>query len=714
MTQSSGSSIDTGVSRRGFLQGGAAAGGALMIGFVLPGCAAMRPTAPVTTAMPNSWVRVGSDNSITILCARSEMGQGVYTSLPMLVAEELEVDLSKVKIEIAPVGEPYMNSMLGGQITGGSTSVADGYDKLRVAGAQARTVLVQAAADRWKVDPSGCKAQDAWVIGPSGQKASYGELAEAASKLTPPKEPALKDPKNFRSVGKWTTRLDTPAKVDGSAEFGIDAKVPGMLIAALAQCPAIGGKVASFDAAKAKTMPGVKHVVQISSGVAVVADTYWQAKTALAAVDIKWDESAVAGVTSTGIAAELKAAAVKTAAQFKKVGDADAAIKSAAKTVEAGYESPFVAHATMEPMNFIADVRSDSCLLVGPTQFQQLAQGMVAGALNMKPEQVKVRTTFLGGGFGRRIEVDFVVQAALISKAAGVPVKLIWSREDDMTHDFYRPISYHKMTAGLDANGKPVGMKMSFASPSTTKRLFTEFVKDGVDPYMTEYAVTNYDFPNQIANLVIHDTKIPTGYWRSVSHGLNAFAYESFIDELAAAAGKDPVEYRRSLLAKEPKYLRVLNMAAEKSGWGKPLPAGRKLGVAVMEGYGTYLAQVAEVSVSGSDIKVHRVVVVADLGQMVNPNIVEQQIESSVIFGMSSALYDEITVKGGRVEQTNFHNYRVPRMNEVPKIEIHLIADGGKPGGIGEPVTALVAPSVANAVFAITGKRLRRLPLRLA
>jgi isoquinoline 1-oxidoreductase beta subunit len=704
------------VSRRGFLQAGAAASGALMVGFVLPGCATTQ-SGPVTTAMPNAWVRVGSDNSVTILCARSEMGQGVYTSMPTLVAEELEVDLSKVavQVEMAPAGEAYINAMLGGQLTGGSTSVKDAYDRLRVAGAQARTVLIQAAANQWKVDAAQCKAQDAYVISPSGQKLSYGELAEAASKLTPPKEPKLKAAKDFRYVGKPLPRLDTPAKINGTAEFGIDAKVPGMLIATLAQSPVFGGKVASFDATKAKGMPGVRDVVQISSGVAVVADTYWQARQALNAVAIKWDEGAFAKGSSDAIMADLrKAVDSPQAAGFKKAGDAEGALKSAAKKVEAGYDIPYTAHATMEPMNFIADVKADSCTLIGPTQFQQLAQGMVAGMLKLKPEQVTVRTTFLGGGFGRRVEADFVVQAAEISKAVGKPVKLIWSREDDMTHDAYRPISHIKLTAGLDQAGKPVAFKYTHAGPSVTKRMFPAFVKDGVDPFMLEAAPIPYDIPNQLGTVMIVDTAVPTGFLRSVSHGLNAFANESFIDEMALAAGKDPVEFRRSLLAKEPKYLRVLNMAAEKSGWGKPLQGGRKLGIAVMEGYGTYLAQVAEVSVQGTDIRLHKVTVVADVGTMVNPNIVRQQIESSVIYGMGTSMYDAITVKNGRVEQTNFHNYRMPRMSESPVIDIHLIADGDKPGGIGEPVTALVAPTVANAVFAITGKRLRTLPLKLA
>jgi isoquinoline 1-oxidoreductase subunit beta len=704
------------LSRRNFLQTGAAASGALMVGFVLPGCATSGSSGPVTSAMPNAYVRVGSDNAVTILCARSEMGQGVYTAMPMLVAEELDVDLSKVavNVEIAPAGEPYMNAMLGGQLTGGSTSVKDAYTRLRVAGAQARIMLVQAAADRWKVDPAACSTKDAFVMGPGSLKASYGELAAAASKLTPPKEPKLKAAKDFRYVGKPLKRLDTAAKLDGSAQFGIDVKLPGMLNAALAQSPVFGGKVASFDASKASKMPGVRNVVQISSGVAVVADTYWQAKQALAAVDIKWNEGAFANGSSEGIANELRQAAAKSVAPaFKPAGNADGALGSAAKKLEAAYDIPYTAHATMEPMNFTADVRADKCLLIGPTQFQQMAQGVAAGVLNMKPDQVEVRTTFLGGGFGRRVEVDFVQQVVEISKAVGKPVKLVWSREDDMTHDFYRPAAHIKLAGGLDASGKMVAYKYAHAGPSVTKRMFPAFVKDGVDPFMLEAAPIPYDIPNQSGTVMIHDTVVPTGFLRSVSHGLNAFANESFIDEMAAAAGQDPVAFRRSMLSKQPKYLRVLNLAAEKAGWGKA-PAGRTQGIALMEGYGTYIAQVAEISITGNEIRVHRVVVAADVGVMVNPNIVEQQIESSVIYGMGTSMYDEITVKAGRVEQTNFHNYRMPRMNEAPKIEIHLIAEGTEPGGIGEPVTALMAPAVANAVFTATGKRLRKLPLKLA
>ncbi len=699
-------------SRREFLKTGAAAvGGGLVLGVCLPEAHAQPAGA---AAMPNAWVRIGRDNSVTILSARSEMGQGVYTALPTLVAEELEVDLARIKVEIAPPGEVYINAMLGGQITGGSTSVPEAFDKLRMAGAQARMMLVAAAAQRWGVDASACRAQNGAVTGPTGQKASYGELAEAAAKLPVPKDVKLKEHKDSRYVGKPVKRFDTPAKTNGTAEFGIDVKLPGMLHASLLQCPVIGGKVASLDSAKAKAMPGVKHVVQITDGVAVVADSWWQAKVARDALVVKWDEGPARSLDSAGIATALKAAAAKPGAVFKKLGDADAGLKGGAKTVRADYELPFLAHAPMEPMNFTADVRKDSCLIVGPTQFQQMAAGVAAQVTGLKPEQITVRTTFLGGGFGRRIDVDFIVQAIEISKAVGAPVKLLWTREDDTTHDFYRPTSYHQLQASLDAQGKPVALKYHMTSPSVTSRLFPAVVSNGVDPFMTEAAAVPYDIPNQLADFVIHDTGIRVGYWRSVSHALNAFANESFMDELALAAGKDPYEFRRGLLDKQPRMKHVLELAASNAGWGKPLPAGRFRGIALMEGYGTSMAQVAEVSVRGDAIRVHRVVVAADLGKMVNPNIVRQQLEGSIIYGLSAVLYGEITIRNGRVQQSNFHDYQVVHMPESPAIEMHLVDSNEKPAGIGEPGTALIGPTVANAVFAATGKRLRKLPLRLA
>ena len=698
--------------RRTFLKSGAAAGGALVIGVSLPG--AVRDAQAASESAINAWVRVGSDNSVTILCARSEMGQGVYTSMPMLVAEELDVDLRKVKIEIAPPAEIYINAMLGGQITGGSTSVREAYVKLRVAGAQARAMLVEAAAQKWDVDAFKCTASNGMITGPGGKKASYGSVAEAASKLTPPKDIALKDPSTWRYIGKRVKRLDTPAKINGTAQFGIDVKLPGMLYASLAQCPVLGGKPVSFDAARAKSMPGVKNVVQISDGVAVVADSWWQAKVARDTLSITWDEGANKGLSSEAIAAGLKAAAAKPGATIKKQGDVDTGMKGAAKTVEASYELPFLSHAPLEPMNFTADVRKDSALLVGPIQFQQMAEGMAAAITGLKPAQITVKTTFLGGGFGRRIDLDFMAQAIEISKAVGGPVKLVWTREDDVTHDFYRPTSVHQMTGALDGSGKPVALKLHLTSSSVTARLFPPFVKDGIDPFMTEAAVVPYDIPNQLADVVIHETGVRVGYWRSVSHALNSFANESFIDEMAAAAGKDPYEFRRALVDKHPRYKKVLELAAEKSGWGKPLGAGRGRGIALMEGYETYMAIVAEVSAVGDKIRVHRVTAAVDLGRMVNPNIVEQQIESSIIYGLSAVLFGEITFKDGRVQQSNFHDYPVVRMNESPTIDMHIVASDEKPGGIGEPATALIGPAVANAVYAATGKRLRKLPLRLA
>jgi isoquinoline 1-oxidoreductase beta subunit len=703
----------TSPSRREFLKTSAAVGGGLVLGVALPD-SLLRPAAQATTSMPNAWVKIGTDNSITIVSARSEMGQGVYTAMPTLVAEELEVDLGKIKVEIAPAAEPYINTMLGGQITGGSTSVAEGYDKLRIAGAQARTMLVTAAAQKWGVEASACRAQDGMVLGPGGQKVTYGDVAEAASKLPVPTDVKLKEHKDSRYVGKPVNRLDTPAKVNGTAEFGLDVKLPGMLYASLAQCPVIGGKPVTFDATKAKAMPGVKHVVQITDGVAVVADTWWRAKTARDALVITWDEGPGKSLDSAGISAGLRAAAAKPGAAFKKQGDVDAGLAGAAKKLQAEYELPFLAHAAMEPMNFTADVRKDSCLVYGPTQFQQMAAGVAAQASGLKPEQVTVRTTFLGGGFGRRIDVDFIAQAVEISKAVGAPVKLLWTREDDITHDFYRPTSYHQLSGGLDAQGRPVAIKFHMTSPSVTSRLFPSVVSNGVDPFMTEAAVVPYDIPHQLADVVIHDTGVRVGYWRSVSHALNSFAYESFMDELAAAAGKDPYEFRLALLDKQPRLKRVLQMAAEKSGWGTPPPAGRFRGIGLMEGYGTAMAQVAEVSVKGKMVRVHRVVVAADLGKMVNPNIVRQQLESSIIFGLGAVLYGEITLKDGRVQQSNFHDYPVVRMPESPTIEMYIVDSNEKPAGIGEPGTALVGPTVANAVFAATGQRLRKLPLRLA
>ena len=697
------------VSRRGFLQTSAVASGGLMLGVGLPGLIGQAQAAG-TLYTPNAWVHIADDNTITLLSARSEMGQGVYTSMPMLIAEELNVDIRKIKVAIAPPGKAYVNALLGAQITGGSTSVRDGWEKLRMAGAQVREMLVSAAADEWKVDRSTLRAENGMVLGANGKKATYGHLAAAASKLPVPEKVALKDPKDFTIVGKRTKRLDTPAKVNGTAEFGIDVKLPGMVYASLEQCPVIGGAVKSFDASKAKSMPGVIDVVQIPDGVAVVADTYWHAKTAREALVVQWDEGAGAKLSSASMADSVRAASssVKPIAINAK-GDVAAAMKGAAKIVKAEYSLPLLAHSPLEPMNFTAHFANGKCLLIGPTQFQQGAEGATAAALGIKPEDITLQTTFLGGGFGRRLELDFIVQAALISKAVGKPVKLLWTREDDTTHDFYRPMALNQLEAGLDAAGKPVAMSFKVTSQSVTQRAFG-LPKETLDPFMAEAAVAGYEIPNTRHDLVIHDAGMRVGYWRAVSHNMNAFANESFVDELAAAAGKDPYAYRMAMLGNQPRFANVLKLAADKAGWGTPAAAGRFRGIALMEGYDTYMAQVAEISMKDGVPVVHKVTVVADLGRMVNPDTVEAQIQSSIVFGLTAALYGEINVDKGRVQQTNFHNYRMLRMHEAPVIDITLVPSTEKPGGIGEPATALIGPAVANAIFAANGKRLRKMP----
>ncbi len=696
-------------SRRDFIKTTAIAGGGLLMGIAIPSSNA---DAAGTLHTPNAWVHIADDNTITLLSARSEMGQGVYTSMPMLIAEELNVDINQIKVAIAPPNAKlYGNPLLGGpQLTGGSTSVRDGWEKLRVAGAQVREMLISAAATKWNVDRSTLTAANGKITG-SGKSATYGELAEAASKLPVPEKPSIKDPKDFRIVGKRTKRLDTPAKTNGTAEFGIDVKMPGMVFAALEQCPVIGGTVKSFDATKAKAMPGVVDVVQIPDGVAVVANTWWRANMARKALTIVWDEGAGATLNDKTMLEGIRAAS-KTGKPLplKAVGDADAVIAASSKVIRAEYVSQLLSHSPLEPMNFTAHYNSGKVALIGPTQWQDGAQGEVAKAVGVKPEDVTLQTTFLGGGFGRRIDIDFIIQAAQISKAVNKPVKLVWSREDDMTHDFYRPQAVHTVAAALGADGKPTAMTFRMTSQSITGRVFG-LPGDVQDPLMTEAAVAPYEIAATKHDMVKHDAGLRVGYWRSVSHILNAFANESFIDELAKSAGKDPYEYRMAMLTKQPRFANVLKMAADKAGWGKALPAGRARGIALMEGYDTYMAQVAEISLVNGAVKLHRVTVAADVGRMVNPDTVEAQIQSSIIFGMGAALTQEITVDKGRVQQTNFHQFPLVRMDESPVIDILLVNSTEKPGGIGEPATAIIVPAIANAVATLTGKRVRTLPI---
>lgn len=697
--------------RREFLKSTAMASGVAVLGMYLPGLGGEEAKAAGSLHTPNAWVHIADDNTITLISYMSEMGQGVYTSLPMLIAEELNVDIHTVKVATAPANPAYINGLLGAQITGGSTAIRDAWEKLRVGGAQVRTMLVQAAANKWGVDASSLSANNGIVSG-GGKSATYGELAAAASAVPVPKEVKLKDPSEFRIVGKPIQRLDTPSKVNGVAEFGIDTQVPGMVYASIEQTPVIGGKPVSFDGTKAKSMPGVIDVVQISDGVAVVADTYWHAFKARKTLKVQWDEGSVAGLSTPGMWADIKNAEkdIKPIKIRPDVGDAAGAIAGAAKVLKANYMTQLIAHQPLEPMNMIADVKGDRCDVIGPTQFPQGAQGTAAAVLGIKPENVTVRTTFLGGGFGRRIELDFISQAVQVSKAVGRPVKVLWNREDDMKHDFYRPMGLNRMEAGLDASGKPVGIKLQLTSQSITQRAFG-LPKNTLDPFMVEAAVAPYAVANTSHDLVIHDTGFRVGYLRAVSHTMNCFANECFMDEMALAAGKDPVAYRMDLLNNEPRFTNVLKLATEKAGWGRKLPKGRALGVALMEGYGTYMAQVAEVSVADGNAKVHKVWVACDPGRMVNPEIVRQQLESGIIYGLSGALYGEITLANGRVQQNNFNDFRIIRQNESPVIDVMLVESTEKPGGVGEPSTSLIGAAVGNAIFSATGKRLRSMPL---
>ncbi len=695
--------------RRDFLKLGALAGGGLVLGIGLGGCS--KPAALGTAGgQPVAWLRIAGDDTITVLVDKSEMGQGVYTALTQLLAEELGLTLEAIRVEAAPVGAAYVNALLGAQITGGSTSVRDTWDKLRKAGAQARTMLVQAAAAHWGVAAARLKVEGGAVLN-GRERLSFGALAEAASKLPVPDDVTLKPASGFTLVGKPVKRIDTASKLDGSAVYGIDVKLPGMLHGALAQCPTLGGKLASFDASSAESMPGVKKILGTGNGVVVVADHYWQARKALDAVKITWDAGPNAALSTDAIRAKLRSAAKREGRSARSDGDTAAAIKGAAKVVRATYELPMLAHATLEPQTCTADVRADGADIYAPTQTQTIAQATAAAAAGLKPEQVNIHTTLLGGGFGRRLEVDFIPAAIEASKAVGKPVKVIWSREEDTTHDTYRPPAHDEVAGAFDADGKLVAWKLDLTGPSITARMFPAVVETAIDPFAIE-AATNYpyDVPNVAVNYNREEVGVDVGYWRSVSHALNCFVAESFMDELARAAGKDPYEFRAGLLGKQPRFKRVLDEAATRAGWGKA-PAGHHQGIALMEGYGTYMAQVVEVSITGGRLAVHRITCAVDCGQMVNPNIVDQQVEGSILFGLTAALWGEITLARGQVQQRNFDSYRMLRLPETPRIDVHLLDSTEAPGGIGEPGTAVVGPALANAIFAATGKRLRSLPV---
>jgi isoquinoline 1-oxidoreductase beta subunit len=688
----------------------------LILGAAIPGLPAMPAFARqgVSTAALNAFVRIGTDESVTVIVNHSEMGQGTYTSIAMVVADELEADWSRIRVEPAPVDPVYNHPAFGMQATGGSTSTWVEWDRLRAMGAAAREMLISAAAAEWKVDPGACRAEKGFVIG-GDKRLSFGALAEKAAKLKAPAAPKLKEPKEFRFIGKDTKRLDTPDKVNGKAVFGIDVNLKGMKVALVARAPVFGAKLKSFNADKAKAVAGVRDVIAIESGVAVVADGFWPAKLGREALEVVWDEGELAGLDSVKQGEEYAALARKPGLSARREGS-DAV--AAAKAVDVVYELPYLAHAPMEPLNAVADVRADGCDVYIGTQFQTLDFFAAVQITGLKPDQIKLHTPYLGGGFGRRGLFDSHVarEAILLSKAVKAPVKVIWTREDDTRGGFYRPRFLHVMKGGLDANGAAAVWNhrivcQSFAIGTPIEGFV---VKDGVDHTAVEGAA---DMPYDVPNIAVDWQRAPNGvpchFWRSVGHSSNAFAVESYVDELAHAAGKDPYEFRRGLLSKNPRWKSLLEFVAEKAGWGTKLAEGRGRGIAIHESFGSLAAHVVEVSVAKNGrVKVHRIVCALDCGTVVNPDTVKAQLEGAAVFALSAALHGEITFEKGRVKQSNFTDYPLLRMDEMPAVEAHVVASGGKMGGAGEPGVPPVAPAVANAIFAATGKRLRRLPIR--
>jgi isoquinoline 1-oxidoreductase beta subunit len=688
-------------SRRAFLRTGATAAGGLLVGASLPFRAARAQAA----AKLNAWVHVGSDDAVTLFIHKAEMGQGTVTSLAMLLAEELECDWKKIRTEFPGIDRAYGPN----QGVVGSQSIRSSWMPLRRAGATAREMLVQAAAQKWEVATGQCRAENGAVVNTANNaRLSYGSLADAAAKVPPPANVALKDAAQFRVIGKSRARLDTPAKVNGSAKFGIDVRLPGMLYAVAERCPVFGGKMASFDTTAAKAVPGVKHLVPITSGVAVVADNTWSANQGRKALQIQWDEGTHADLTSAEISRRFTERAQQPGAVAKKEGDAAAGLAGASKKIEAVYEVPYLAHAPMEPLNCTADVRADGCDVWASTQGQTAAHQAAIGITGLKPEQVKVHTLYMGGGFGRRARADYVSEAVEVSKAIGAPVQLTWMREDDIQQDWYRPASYVRFAAGLDAGGWPVALTGRIVCPPFGG------IRDGLSRTGVEgVADLAYAIPNVLVDYHAEDPGIPVSYWRSVGYSQNTWFLESFIDEIAAAGGKDPFELRRRLVAGNPRLKAVLELAAEKAGWGKPLPKGHGRGIAFSTNVGSLTAQVAEVSVTDGKLRVHRVVCAVDCGQAINPSGIEQQVAGGIAFGLTAAMKGAITIDRGRVQQGNFHQYDMLRIDEMPVVEVHLAASTAAPGGIGEASVPAIAPAVTNAIFAATGKRVRQLPIRV-
>ena len=705
------------LSRRAFVKAGLGLSGGLILGCYLPG----ESEAAVSAASfaPNAFVRIGSDDTVTFILGKTEMGQGVYTSVPMLIAEELEVDLGSVRIEPSPVDPAYNNPVFGMQLTGGSTSIASCWEPLRKAGASARIMLIAAGAQTWGVAPAACHADSGSVIHTaSSRRLSYGRLAEKASRLSPPGDVKLKDPREFKLIGKPTKRLEGREKVTGKAIFGIDVNVPGMLTAVVARPPMVGGQLAKFSPEKARSVQGVRAVVQTDFGIAVVADGFWPAKNGRDALAITWEDGPMAKFSTLSQRTEYIARLDQAGILSQQKGDVVTAMNRATKKLEATYEVPYVAHATMEPINCVADVRADRCEIWAGTQFQTLDRDAASKAAGLKPVQVHLHTTFAGGGFGRRgsPDADFVRTAVHISKAVNAPVKVIWTREDDIQGGYYRPAYCDAISGGLDSAGMPISWSHKIVGQSVL--LGTPFESLVPNEGQSDSVDGAIDLPYDIPNLYVNVRNVRSGpkvwAWRSVGASHTAFVVESFLDELAGAARKDPVEFRRALLTNSPRHKAVLDLAAEKAGWGKPLPSGQGRGIALHQFGGSVVAHVAEASVvNEGKVRVHRVVSAVDCGLVVNPDSVRAQMEGGIAFGLSAALYEEITFERGRVQQSNFDDYPILRMDAMPTVEVHLVPSTTAPRGVGEAPVPPIAPAVANAIFAVTGKRIRRLPIRL-
>jgi isoquinoline 1-oxidoreductase beta subunit len=714
------------VSRRKFLAGSAAAVGGFSFGFHVP-FGGEASAAAGTTPEINAWVMIKPDDTVVIRVARVEMGQGSLTGLAQLVAEELDCDWSKVTTEYPTPGQNVARSRVWGDFqTAGSRAIRGSHDYVRKGGAAARQMLIQAAANEWKVPVAECAAADGVIMHKgSGRTTTYGKVAEAASKLDPPKDVQLKDPKDWKIAGKPVQRLDTADKLTGKQVYAIDVKLPGMLNAAIKDCPVFGGKIKSFEAAQVRAMPGVKEVVQVGdTGVAVVADTWWRAKTALDALPIVWDEGPNADLSSGSIAEMLKAGLDSDQGVFvgSQSGDVKAALAGAAKRVEAVYAYPYQHHVTMEPMNATALWTNDRCEVWTATQNGEAALAAAASAADLPVAKCEVYRLHLGGGFGRRsTSHDFVRQAVLIAKQIpGTPIKLIWSREEDMLHGWYHPITQCRLTGALDQDGNLTGLRMRISGQSILSTVNPQGLQNGRDPVTFQglnpsgtEGVLGYTIPNLLIDHAMRNPPIPPGFWRGVNNNQNAIYLECFMDELAHAAGQDPLAFRRKLLVNHPKHLAVLNAVAEKAGWGTPAPQGVYRGLAQHMGYGSYVAACAEVSV-GDDgkLKIHRIVAATDCGYAVNPQQIAAQVEGSFVYGLTALLYGEITLKDGKVEQENFDTYEMMRINEMPQVESIIMPSGGFWGGVGEPTIFVAAPAVLNAIFAATSKRIRTLPLK--